>query len=68
MATFQIRGMDDDLYWALKVKAAQEGVSLKALVVPMLELLMNSKPVEKKSEYSLRDEDWENAKFGPGRA
>ena len=41
-----IRGVSDSLLWALKRKAADEKLTLKALVVPVLEMLANSRPME----------------------
>ncbi len=46
MASLYIREIDDSLLWELRKLAASERVTLKALVVPVLQMLVNSKPVE----------------------
>ena len=45
MANLFIGGIDSALLKALKVKCAQEGITLKQLVVPLLEMLADSKPI-----------------------
>ena len=46
MASLYIRDLDAHLVLALRRKALDEGKTLKQLVTPMLELLVNSKPVD----------------------
>ena len=46
MADIHIRNVSDRLLWALKRKAADEQTTLKALVVPALEMLANSRAME----------------------
>lgn len=45
MANLFIGKIDAELLRKLKVKGAQEGITLKDLVVPLLEMAVNSKPV-----------------------
>lgn len=50
MANLVIRGIPDDLQRALRVKTAQEGLTLKELLVPFLELACTSRPIERKGK------------------
>jgi hypothetical protein len=47
MADIHIRSVSDELYRALKVRAAEQGITLKALLLPALEALVSTKPVKK---------------------
>jgi hypothetical protein len=48
MASIYIRDVDDRLVRELRMKALSDGITLKALVVPLLEHAVNSNPVEYK--------------------
>jgi hypothetical protein len=45
MSALFIRDIDETLMRALRVRAATEGITMKQLVVPLLELAVTSKPV-----------------------
>jgi plasmid stability protein len=47
VASLYIRDIPEETMRALRVKSAQEGISLKALVLDAVSLILNSSPIEK---------------------